>query len=69
MISLIHSGIEVRIYRVSSGNKLDCIASNYNSLIKNVLISFDADTKNNLLTILMYLKIANVFTNSKHIYL
>ena len=27
MISFIHSGSEIRIYRVSSGNKLDGIAS------------------------------------------
>ena len=62
MMSFIHSVSEIRIYRVSSGNKLDRIdrqlasykTAQHNSLVKNVLMSFDGD--------------ANVFSNSELIY-
>ena len=65
MMSFIHSGSEIRIYMVSNGNKLDCIACYMRAqffilasyLIKNVLIPFDDDAENVLLSILMYLQI------------
>ena len=66
MTSFIYSGSDIRIYRVSSGIKLDGIAGflwQHRHLIKNVLISFDSNAENNLLSILMYLQ------NSEPIYL
>ena len=66
MASLIQSGSDIRTYRVSGGNMLDGIAGflwRHMYLIKNVLIFFDSNAENNLLSILMYLQ------NSEPIYL
>ena len=48
MTSFAHSESEMRVYRVSIGNKLDGMASiwQHNSLIKDVLISFNSDAEN-----------------------
>ena len=66
MASLIQSGSDIRTYRVSGGNMLDGIVGflwRRRYLIKNVLIFFDSNAENNLLSILMYLQ------NSEPIYL
>ena len=70
-MSFIHSGSEIKIYRVSSGNKLDGIASYiygsihkpfYVSLFnKNVLISFVVDAENIFASILMFLQIISIY--------
>ena len=64
MISFIESESEIRIYRVSSGNNLDGVAS-YTAAkaysTKNVLVSFDDNAENALLIILMYLQIVNTY--------
>ena len=70
-MSFIHSGSEIKIYRVSSGNKLDGIASYiygcihkpfYISLFnKNVLISFVVDAENIFASILMFLQIMSIY--------
>ena len=66
----IHSGSEITIYNVSSGNKLDGIAKYiYDSislfiqayLIKNVLMSFDGDTENIFLCIVMLLETVSTY--------
>ena len=53
MMSFIKSGSETRIYRISSGNKLDGI---YDGRLSqhNSLTFFDDDTENILLNFLMY---------------
>ena len=53
MMSFIKSGSETRIYRISSGNKLDGM---YDGTLSqhNSLTSFDDDTENFLLNFLMY---------------
>ena len=56
MMSFIHSGSEIEIYRVSSGNKLDGVLQaiwQHKPFIKNVVISFDSDAENTLRSILM----------------
>ena len=69
MMSLFHSGSEIRIYRASSGNKLDGVqlAIWYcKPLIKNVLISFDGNAENILLSILVYLQIASTYIHNRY---
>ena len=63
MMSFTHRESEMRVYRVSVGNKLDGMASiwQHNSLIKDVLISFDSDGENILRSILTYLQIAGTY--------
>ena len=68
-MSFIYSGSEIRIYRVSNGNKIRWYSSLNDSIslcinllnyvVKNVLISFDDDVKNVLRSILMYLQIVS----------
>ena len=71
MMSFIHSGSEIKIYRVSSGNKLDGIVSYiygcihkpfYISLFnKNVLISSVVDAENIFASIPMFLQIMRIY--------
>ena len=70
MFPCIHSGSEITIYNVSSGNKLDGIAKYiYDSinlfiqayLIKNVLMSFDGVTENIFLCIVMLLETVSTY--------
>ena len=53
----------MRVYRVSIGNMLDGIASlwEHNSLIKDVLISFNGDAENISHSILTYLQIEGTY--------
>lgn len=52
-MKFIHSGNEIKFYKVFSGNKLDGV------ICFKFLISFDDDTEDTLLSILMYLQIAS----------
>ena len=64
MLTFIHSGSEIRIYRLSSGNKLEGRASYMTSELFNkkcLKKSFDGDAENILLSILMYLQIASTY--------
>ena len=64
MTSFIHSESVIRVYRVCGGNKLDEIPQaiwQHKPLMKNVLISFDGDAESILLSILIYLEIANTY--------
>ena len=58
MMSFIHSGSEVRIDKVSSGNNLDEVRR-HKPLMKNNLISFDSEAENILHSILIYLQIVS----------
>ena len=59
MMSFIQSENEIRMYRVSSGNKLDGGAS----YVRDVSMSLDFEAGNVFLSILMYLQIVK-----RHIY-
>ena len=58
MMSFIHSGSEVRIDKISSGNNLDEVRR-HKPLMKNNLISFDSEAENILHSILIYLQIVS----------
>ena len=59
-MSLINSGSMIRIYSFFSGNKLNGKASyRYDSIRISVLISFDDDTENVLLSIPMFYKVVS----------
>ena len=59
MMSFIQSENEIRMYRVSSGNKLD----GGPSYVRDVSISLDFEAGNIFLSVLMYLQIVK-----RHIY-
>ena len=58
MMSFIQSEIETRIYRISSGNKLDDMHGGQLSQ-RNPVTPFDDDAENFLLNFLMYAQIAS----------
>ena len=64
MTSIIHSESEMKIYGVSSDNKLNGIAGYTTALaylMKKKLISFDDDVENILLNIPMHLQIVSTY--------
>lgn len=59
-MKFIHSGNEIKFYKVFSGNKLDGV------ICFKILISFDDDTEDTLLSILMYLQIASRYIYTRY---
>ena len=60
IMKFIHSGNEIKFYKVFSGNKLDGV------ICFKFLISFDDDTEDTLLSILMYLQIASRYIYTRY---